>query len=234
MRSLRPGLFLLLLPGLLGGCTTARQAAGMEDCDEPGMTSPERQICKSDTKYTQTVVGGTLMGIGGGAALGALSCAIAGKNPLLCAGIGAVAGGVLGGAAGAGIADRQQASTQRVAATDSVTDQIRKQNEDLQSQVVAARQVVASGQQKLANLNAAVRAGTMTAEQANAERARVARDSQHLGSLVQHLQEQQQQYVQAGEGVHSSDYSRELQEMQRSITVLQQQKDALDRAITAG
>jgi hypothetical protein len=214
----------------------AKQVTGNEDCDDPALISAQRQICKEDATFNQTVAGGVAVGAVSGAALGALACALAGKNPLACAAIGAGAGAVAGGVGGYAVAKQQEASRQNVRAIDSVTEDIRKQNEDLQSQVVAARQVVANGQQKLSSVRAGVRAGTLTAEQASAERARIGRDSQRLGDIVQHLQEQEKQYVQAGQqvGGNSADYSSQLAEMRHNILILQQQKDALDRAMAAG
>lgn len=220
----------------LGGCTAARQVTGMENCNDPALIPAEQQICKDDATFNQTIAGGAFMGALIGAGGGAAGCALAGKNPAACAAVGAVGGAVAGGVGGYVVAKKQEASKNHIRAIDGVTADIRKQNEALSSQVVTARQVVDHAEQKLASVNAAVRAGTMSADQANAERARFARDSKRLGDIVEHLKKQEKEYEEAGQqiGEKNTDYNNQIVAMRANIATLQQQKSALDSAMAAG
>jgi outer membrane murein-binding lipoprotein Lpp len=221
---------------LLVGCTQVRQVTGTEDCDDPSLISAQRQLCHQNATFNQTVAGGAVVGALGGAAVGALACGIAGKNPLACAAIGGAAGLFAGGVTGYVVAKKQEAAHENVREIDSVTADLRKQNEDLQSDVIAARQVAAHGQQKLASIKAAVRSGTISADQARVERAKIGQDSEHLANIISHLQEQEKNFQEASQqvGQSSPDYTHQLAEMKRNVRVLEQQKDALDRAMAAG
>jgi predicted nucleic acid-binding Zn-ribbon protein len=165
-----------------------------------------------------------------------VGCAIAGKNPLVCAAFAGAAGLFVGGIAGYVVAKKQESARNNVRAIDSVTADVAKQNQDLQSEVIAARQVATHGQQKLAGIRAAERSGAMTAEQASTERARIARDSERLSNIIAHLREQVKNFQDAGQqvGQSSRDFTRQIAEMQRNVMLLQQQKDVLERAMAAG
>ena len=116
-----------------------------------------------------------------------------------------------------------------------LTSDVRKQNEALRTEVNAARTVAAEDQKKLARINAATRSGEMTAEQAQSERARIADDSKHLETIIQHLETQQGNYQSAGQQLNqtSADYTRQLADMKGQIDIMKRQKETLDRAISA-
>jgi hypothetical protein len=221
---------------LLTSCSQLKQVTGSDNCDDPAMISAERQLCKQNATFNKTVAGGAIIGGLGGAAAGAVGCAIAGKNPLICAAIGGAAGLFVGGVAGYVIAKKQESARNNVRAIDSVTADVVKQNQDLQSEVIAARQVAAHGQQKLASIRSAERSGAMTAEQASSERARIAQDTERLSNIIGHLQAQVKDFQDAGQqvGQSSRDFNRQIAEMQRNVMLLQQQKNVLERAMAAG
>lgn len=209
---------------------------GSENCTDPSLTPSQQALCKDDAAYNRTIAGGALLGGATGAAGGALACAISGKaNPLVCGAVGLGVGLFAGGVAGYVVAKKQQASTDKRRAIEAVTDDVRQQNQSLRNEVNAARTVAAEDQKKLARIDAATRNGQMTAEQAQSERARIADDSKHLATIIQHLEEQQGNYQSAGEQLNqsSSDYTQQLADMRGQIDIMKRQKETLDRAISA-
>src|SRR5882672_3604248 len=85
-----------------------------DSCSDPGMTGSERQLCQDNATFNKTVWGGAIIGSVAGAGLGALGCAIAGKNIALCAAGGAVVGGVVGGLDGYMTGKQQEAARQKI------------------------------------------------------------------------------------------------------------------------
>jgi hypothetical protein len=232
----RPIHFVLASTILLGACTQIKQITGTENCTDPSLSPSQQELCKDDAAYNRTIAGGALLGGAVGAAGGALTCAITGKaNPLVCGAVGLGIGLFAGGVTGYVVAKQQQATTDKRRAIEGVTDDVRKQNEALRTEVNAARTVAAEDQKKLARINAATRSGEMTAEQAQSERARIADDSKHLETIIQHLETQQGNYQSAGQQLNqtSADYTRQLADMKGQIDIMKRQKETLDRAISA-
>ena len=208
---------------------------GTENCDDPSMIPAQQRLCKDDATFNQTVAGGAIIGGLVGAGTGAVACMVAAKhtNPLVCAAIGLGAGLFVGGVAGYVVAKKQQAARDNIREIDAVTGDIRQQNQNLRGEISTAYQVARHDQQRLAQINAEQRAGSMSADQARAERDRIARDSSRLDDLIKRRQDQVNNFRSAGQQVNQSsgDYSRQLAEMQRNVAALRQQKDALDRAM---
>jgi hypothetical protein len=221
---------------MLGSCEQVKQLTGAENCDDPSLTPSQRLLCKDNASYNKTIVGGALLGGGAGAAGGALGCAISGKaNPLVCGAVGLGIGLFAGGVTGYLVAKKQQATSDKRRAIDVVTDDVREQNRLLRTEVGAARTVATEDQKKLARIDAATRNGQMTAEQAQAERARIAADSKHLATIIGHLHEQQQNFENAGQQLNqpSGDFNRQLADLRSQIEIVKHQKDTLDRAMSA-
>lgn len=229
--------FLIAATMLVSSCEQVKQITGMENCDDPALTSPQRQLCKDSTSFNQTVAGGAILGGLIGAGTGALACAVAQTktNPLACGAVGLGVGLFAGGVAGYAVAKRQEAAKTQKRAIDGVTNDLRAQNTALRAAVTNARNVANEDRQRLARINTATRNGQMTAEQAQSERARIADDSGRLQKVIDHLQEQQQNFEGAGHQLNesSADYNRQLADMRSQIATLKQQKETLDRAISA-
>nr|WP_294509954.1 hypothetical protein [uncultured Rhodopila sp.] len=221
---------------LLDSCQQVKDITGTENCAEPSMSPAQQQLCKDDATYHQTVAGGAAVGGAVGAGTGALACALSGKaNPLMCAAIGLGIGLFAGGVTGYIVAKKQQAAKDNKRAIDSVTDDVREQNNALRSQVAAARAVSIEDQKKLARINSATRAGQISAQEAEAQRASIASDRRHLDDMISHLEDRQKNFQSAGQQLEqpSTDYNRQLADMNQQIEVLKKQKDALDRAMSA-
>lgn len=207
---------------------------GTEDCNDPSMIPAQQQLCKDDATFNQTVAGGAIIGGLVGAGTGALACAVAHKaNPLVCAAVGLGAGLFVGGVAGYVVAKKQEAARSNIREIDAVTNDIRQQNQSIRGEINTAYQVTRHDQQRLVQINAEQRAGSLTASQASAERDRIQRDSSRLSDLIKRRQDQVDNFRSAGQQVNQSsrDYGRQLAEMQRNVAALQQQKAALDRAM---
>ncbi len=205
---------------------------GTENCDDPALTPSQQLLCHDDKKFHQTIVGGAVIGTLVGAAGGAATCALSGrKNILLCAGIGAGVGLFAGGVAGYVVAKQQAAATSHVRAIDGVTDDIRAENIALQKEVDAAQDVSTQDQAKLAQINAAVASGQLSADAARSQRSIIAQDSAHIQTIIDHLQQQQKNFAEAGQKINqpSRSYTKQMNELQDQIATLTQQKAALRR-----
>ena len=221
---------------LLNSCEQIKQITGKESCTDPSLSPSQQQLCKDDSAYTQTIAGGAALGAVIGAAGGAIGCAISHKaNPLVCGAVGLGVGLFAGGVAGYVVAKKQEATTNNRRAIDVVTDDVRQQNKSLRTEVNAARTVALEDQQKLSRIKTATRNGQMTADQAQAERSRIANDSKHMATIISHLEEQQNNFQNAGQQLNqpSGDYNRQLADMRGQIDTLKHQKDTLDRAMSA-
>jgi hypothetical protein len=222
---------------LLASCQQMREVTGTENCDDPSLTPSEQQLCKDNSSFNKTVAGGAILGGLIGAGTGALACVAAhtSTNPLVCGAIGMGAGLFAGGVAGYVVAKKQQGAKDQKRAIDGVTDDLRQQNQSLRAAVATARNVAREDRQKLAKIDSATRSGQMSADEARAERERVAADSRHLDGIISHLEQQQQNFEGAGQQLNqsSSDYNREIVDMRSQIAALKQQKETLDRAISA-
>jgi hypothetical protein len=205
-------------------------------CGAPDMSPAERNLCKDDETFNNTVVGGAALGAIVGAIGGAGLCAATGSKSIgKCAAIGAGAGLFTGGVAGYLTAKQQQANTQHKRQIDAITDDIQQQNATLRDEIASATQVVQASRARLATLDADTRAGKISAEDARAERDKITRDIQNLTDLIHHLETQEQNFEQAGQqsGQKSTGYSKELAEMKRNIVALTQQRDALNAAMSS-
>jgi chromosome segregation ATPase len=156
-----------------------------------------------------------------------------GANPLMCAAGGLGVGLFAGGVTGYLVAKKQQAARDNIRAIDSITADIRQQNQSIRGELANAQQVSGNGQQRLAKINAETRAGSINADQAKIERQRIEQDSAKLEDLIRQRQKEVDNFRGAGQQLNESsrDYTHELAEMQRNVAALRQQKDALDRAI---
>jgi outer membrane murein-binding lipoprotein Lpp len=224
----------LLACAVLNGCTQVKQIMGTENCNDPAMIPAQQKLCKDDATFNQTVAGGAIIGGIVGAGTGAIACAMAkGANPLICAAVGLGVGLFAGGVTGYVVAKKQEAARNHVRAIDGVTADIRQQNLNIRGEVAAAQQVTYHARQRLTQIGAQERAGSINTAQARTERDRFERDSAHLDDLIKERQKEVDNFQGAGQQVNqnSRDYGRELAEMQRNVNALRQQKDALDHAI---
>jgi chromosome segregation ATPase len=180
------------------------------------------------------VEGGAILGGLVGAGTAAIACVvIKGANPLMCAAGGLGVGLFAGGVTGYVVAKKQQAAREQIREIDGVTADIRQQNQSIRGELANAQRISGNGQKRLAEINAAARAGTINADQARTERQQIEQDSTKLEALINQRQKEVDNFRGAGQELNenSRGYSHELAEMQRNVTALRQQKDALDHAI---
>lgn len=218
-----------------GGSTASGGGGGLfgGSCKDPSLSAAERQLCEDNSTFNETMLGGAATGAAAGAALGALGCWAAGEDPLACAAVGAVAGGALGAIDGYVTAKQQEATRQQVRAIDLVTDDLKRENAQIARSVQNARTVVADSESRLAKAEADLKAGKITAAQAETERANVARNRERLDKLVADLEERRQNYAEASTktGDTSPDFNRQMAELQTNITSLKGQRDKLTQSL---
>jgi hypothetical protein len=221
---------------MLTCCEQMRQITGAEKCDDPAMSSAERQLCSDSTSFNQTVAGGAVIGTVAGAVVGTVACAAAHSktNPLACGAIGAGVGLFAGGISGYVVAKRQQAAKDQTRAIDGVTSDLKQQNDALRREISTARSVAVEDRQKLTHMKTAIKNGQMSSEQAAAERERISADSRHLQTVIENLEQQQQNFEGAGAELKESSpgYRSQVAELKSQIATLKQQKETLDRAIS--
>ncbi|MDD2877297.1 MAG: hypothetical protein PHT60_11575 [Acidiphilium sp.] len=160
--------------GLLSGC--ANSGIGL-----PGQANSP--LDQANASFNQTVAEGAL----GGAALGALAGGLLGGSPKAAI-LGALAGGVLGGGTGVAVANnnQNQANTetslqQQIAAAQRQTDEANQAAQYDDAQAAAA-------QQTADQLDAAYRAGSITADAYRAKMATYQQDHDQTQTLIAHLQ----------------------------------------------
>ncbi len=228
----RPGL--ILAAGLLSGCEQVQSMTTGNSCTDSSMNHAERQICHDNTTFNNTVAGGAVVGAVGGAALGALACGLSGRSPLACAALGGVAGGVAGGVGGYLVAKKQEANTSHERAIDAITADIEHNNQILRTDISSADEMVSDSQQQLATITAQTRSGQLSADQADARRAHIAQDAKNLDGLVNQMQENETKLSRAAQqsGQTSPRYDAQISTMREQIAALQQQRNALNAALS--
>ncbi|UEM20662.1 hypothetical protein JL100_026875 [Skermanella mucosa] len=221
----------------LGGCVTTQGADGQavsSNCEDPSLSGAERQLCLDNKSFNNTVLGGALAGgaIGGGAA--ALGCLAAKENPLTCALIGLTVGALIGAADGYATAKTQEASRQNVRAIDLVTADIRRDNEKLESMLRSSEAVSRENRTRLAQAEQQLRSGRITLKQAQAEKAKAESGKKQIEATLASMEDAKKAYerTQQQTGQSSPAFAREMQDMEKQIAQMRQQRDALNQAIT--
>lgn len=161
------------------GCQTAKplpaSEGGTTQAEAPPvrLTASEEQMRKDDTRFYETVLGGAVAG-----ALTASALCVAaklltggkkvGEAAVTCAVIGLVVGGVDGYVVG----KREKATRDKISELQAATDEVRKDNQNLQTFLDSSNIVLAEGKARLATLRSDLTAKRVSAAQADQARKR--------------------------------------------------------------
>lgn len=229
-----------LLVAVLGssGCTqNGNMMAGGSSCNDPAASTAEKQLCRDNAKFNNTVLGGVAVGAGAGFAAGFGACMAAGGKLTQClewGAVGAGAGAVVGGVSGYEIAKQEEASKQKIRVIDAETKDVQAENAELQNDVQAAQSAVGERSAQLEQLNDRLKSGQITLAQAQAERTQAMQDKANLDHLISAAEKRRAEYQKAAADSKQSSpaFDAQIAEMNHEIEQLTQQRDALDHALS--
>ncbi len=204
-----------------------------------GETPAEAQMREDSNRFTATVLGGTVAGCGLGAVVGALGCKMSGGDSHRvrnCALAGCVVLGAAGAADGYYTAKQQQASRDRVRATQAMAADVRQDNQKIQAFLESSEKVLADSRARLKTINAQVAARRMSADQAAAERRRIEENRDLMQSTLDEMKQSRDVYREAARKAKSSgggsrDLDGELTQMNHKIASLEGNVRAMNAAL---
>ncbi len=216
--------------------TTGGGSAGGDSCSAPGMSPQEHQLCSDNATFNQTIVGGVAEGAALGALLGGVTCAALGGNARTCvasAGAGAVAGGTLGYLDAYNKAKEEQATRQNIRQIDAITQDINQENNRLELALANVRSLVISDIAQLGDIHRQLAAGEISLQQAQAARVRMQNHKNEIDNLITRAHKQASDYTAAAARSNqaSPESNAAIRSMQAHLTDLEQQRDALSRAV---
>ena len=165
------------------------------------MTADEKLLREQSSSFVQdNTFGGAATGAIIGCVLGGVLGALLGGKAQAAAigcGAGAAAGGIAGGVDGYMKGKAAQTQANEVLMTRSVTADVQKQNAQLQAAVQTAQRVVDDDQKKLDQINAALKAKTMTLENARAQTAGIRQNTGEIAKILDAARKNRDKFVDA-------------------------------------
>lgn len=193
-------------------------ACATSNVDQSTLSPAEKRLREQADTFNQTVVEGAVAGCVAGLLVGLLA---GGNNRGQGAAIGCAAGAAVGGATGYYIADKQEQYANEEARLDSMTDDVRKDNQRLADMIATSRQVIAEDSKTLDGLNQKIASGQMSKEKAKQELARIDENTQYMQKTLAKLKEKHDEYVQARAQTQGS--AQRAQAMDKEIGTLEKQ-----------
>jgi hypothetical protein len=205
--------------------------------------SPAATQMRADADaYNQVVLGGALMGAGIGAATAAATCLfVTSRNRSQCAMQRGLAGGVAGGIAGAVdgyvTAKKQQATRDRVRAIDSVTADIRAENQRIASFVASSDRVLAESRATLARLKQDVAAKRLAVDEARSKHASVEADRDVMQQTLDNAKKSREVYRQSSAQLSPTprarrDLDAEIGKLTKEIATLERNVTSMNAALS--
>lgn len=199
-------------------------ACATSNVDQSTLTPAEKRLRQQADTFNQTVVEGAVAGCAVGLLVGLLAAGNGKKGQ--GAAIGCAAGAAMGGATGYYVADKQEKYANEEARLDSMTDDVRKDNQRLADMITTSRQVIAEDSKTLDSLNQKIASGKITKEKARQELARIDENTQYMQKTLAKLKEKHTEYVQAREQTNGS--AQREQAMDGEISKLEKQISQLE------
>lgn len=194
-------------------------ACATSNVDQSTLSPAEKRLREQADTFNQTVVEGAVAGCAVGLLVGLLAAGNGSRGQ--GAAIGCAAGAAMGGATGYYIADKQEQYANEEARLDSMTDDVRKDNQRLADMIATSRQVIAEDSKTLEGLNQKVASGKMSKEKARQELARIDENTQYMQKTLAKLKEKHEEYVQARAQTEGS--AKRTQAMDGEIAKLEKQ-----------
>lgn len=196
-------------------------ACATNGVDEANLSPAEKRLRQQADTFNQTVAEGALTGCAVGLLVGLLSSNRGGGAAAQGAIIGCAAGAAVGGATGYYVANKQEQYANEEERLNSMTDDVRKDNERLAQLIQTSRQVIAEDTKTLESLEKRIAAGTMTKDKARDELARIDDNTKYMNETLAKLKEKHEEYVLARQQTGGS--KAQAQAMDQEINTLEKQ-----------
>jgi hypothetical protein len=218
----------------LAGCASP----SYRSASAPGLTPDERLLREQSDSFVQDnvfggAVTGAVVGCVAGAILGALIAHDAKAAAIGC-GAGGAGGAIVGGADGYMQAKSAQAQANQVVMAQSVAEDVRKQNQELETAVQTAQRVVDGDQRKIEALQARLASKQVTLAQAQAEAEAVRDNSRTIQTILADAQKKRDNFVQARSklpGGDTADIDAQIAAMNSQIAQLEQQVSSINASL---
>jgi hypothetical protein len=203
------------------------------------LTAAEERMRSQAEEYNRTIAQGVAVGAAAGAGAGALAGLAACRGKLECiligAAVGAVLGAGLGGFGGKYYADKKERYANEETRLDAITVDFRNNNRKLEDEVGNIRTVMIDNKKRIEAVKQDLAAQRMSAEQARKELATIDSNRAFLQGRVDELKKlrndfrevAQQARADSGNNPRVAQMDSEINAMERQITRLQGELDAL-------
>lgn len=209
--------------------------------NEKDLTPAEKQLRSDSSEFAETVAGGAIFGAILGAmamaALGALgNPGNAGAGAARGAIIGAAIGGIMGGVDGYLTAKQRENANNNIRMTNSMAEDVRKDNERLERLVKSSNDVLAESRTQLEDIKSQVEQNQKTVAQADAERQRYEKNRDAMQTALSDLQKRRDNYAQAAtkmrsRGARTADLDRQIESLNKQIEQLEKNVGAMNNAL---
>lgn len=243
------GLHSRLLAGTMAGVLLLTSCASPQQTPPPQpvadaeagrpLTAAEERMRSQAEEYNRTIAQGIAVGAAAGAGAGALAGLAACRGRLECiligAAVGAVLGAGLGGFGGKYYADKKERYANEEMRLDAITVDFRNNNRKLEDEVGNIRTVMIDNKKRIEAVKQDLAAQRMSAEQARKELATIDSNRAFLQGRVDELKKlrndfrevAQQARADSGNNPRVAQMDSEINAMERQITRLQSELDAL-------
>ena len=208
---------------------------------EPGrpLTADEERMRQQADDYNRTIAEGIAVGAAGGAAAGALAGLAACRGKLDCMligmAIGAVLGAGLGGYGGKYYADKKERFANEEQRLEVMAADFRANNQRLEQEIANTRAVVLDNKKRLDRVNKDLAAQRISRSEAQKELATIDSNRAVLHGRVQELKKLRNDFREVAQQARADSANNprvvqmdnEINGMERQITVLQNELDAL-------
>lgn len=230
----------------LAGCQTAGgvvknpfDASSQQSSAALPMSAAEQEMLADQERFNETVISAVLTG----ALVGAAACAAGallfgkrgsdvGKSAVICG----VAGGAIAGIDGYVTAKNEQASRQKIRATQAAANDMRQDNQRLQAYIDSSNRVLAEGKARLASLKRDVAAKKLSTDEARQAREREERNIASMNETLKQARNTRDQYVEASAKMpdtpqNKRDLDAEIRRMNQQIAQLEANVSAYNQAL---
>lgn len=208
---------------------------------EVELTPAEKQLRDEADEFNETVAGGAIFGaILGAMALAALGALANPNNPGQGAATGAImggiAGGIMGGVDGYVTAKQRESSNNSIRMTNSMAEDVRKDNERLERLVKSSNEVLAESRTQLEDLKAQAEQNKKSVAEVNAERVRYEKNRDAMQSALNDLQKRRDNYAQAAtkmrsRGARTIELDRQIETLNKQIEQLESNVGAMNSTL---
>jgi len=209
--------------------------------EEKELTPAEKELRSSSSEFAETVAGGAIFGAILGAmamaALGALgNPGNAGAGAARGAIMGAAIGGIMGGVDGYLTAKQRENANNNIRMTNSMAEDVRKDNERLERLVKSSNDVLADSRTQLEDIKSQVEQNQKTVAQADAERQRYEKNRDAMQTALSDLQKRRDNYADAAakmrqRGARTADLDRQIESLNKQIEQLEKNVGAMNNAL---